>query len=71
WVLWVMAFFSNFVLPRVFEKVFLRKRFETKKAPRCGALVSLSEGDSTKYQKSTARSFLTLESPQKTENKAR
>jgi len=33
--------------------------------------VSLSEGDSTKYQKSTARSFLTLESPQKTENKAR
>jgi hypothetical protein len=35
------------------------------------ALVSLSEGDSTKYQKSTARSFLTLESPQKTENKAR
>jgi len=34
-------------------------------------IVSLSEGDSTKYQKSTARSFLTLESPQKTENKAR
>jgi hypothetical protein len=33
--------------------------------------LSLSEGDSTKYQKSTARSFLTLESPQKTENKAR
>ncbi|BCR22534.1 hypothetical protein [Aquipseudomonas alcaligenes] len=33
--------------------------------------MSLSEGDSTKYQKSTARSFLTLESPQKTENKAR
>ena len=34
-------------------------------------VLSLSEGDSTKYQKSTARSFLTLESPQKTENKAR
>jgi hypothetical protein len=38
---------------------------------RIDARVSLSEGDSTKYQKSTARSFLTLESPQKTENKAR
>nr|QCS39631.1 hypothetical protein [Klebsiella pneumoniae] len=36
-----------------------------------GEVMSLSEGDSTKYQKSTARSFLTLESPQKTENKAR
>ncbi|EZN40777.1 hypothetical protein AJ75_06565, partial [Pseudomonas aeruginosa BWH035] len=35
-----------------------------------GGSLSLSEGDSTKYQKSTARSFLTLESPQKTENKA-
>ena len=38
---------------------------------RSHQLLSLSEGDSTKYQKSTARSFLTLESPQKTENKAR